>query len=274
VKRYLAALLRGLLGRRLLWRTGRFLVNAARLDGPNRFEINGEAFVQDVCVAGAAAPLLVLDVGANIGEWSRAMVERCTRSGRALTLHAFEPSQVTFETLERNAEAWAGAASVELHRVAMSSRRGTAAFHSVGANAGRNSLHEIPGESQAEGTVELTTLDAFALEHGLERIDLVKVDTEGHDFSVIEGARGLLEEGRIRVLQFEYTWRWIYSRTYLRDVFEFLRDKPYALGKVTPRGIEYASHWQWELESYVEGNYLITAKQGAPAFPRIQPIEG
>jgi hypothetical protein len=155
----------------------------------------------------------------------------------------------------------------------MSSRTGTADFHSVGEKKGRNSLHEIPGESRSEGPVELQTLDDFAAEQGLERIDLVKVDTEGHDFFVIQGARKLLEDGRIRALQFEYTWRWIYSRTYLRDVFEFLAGKPYALGKVTPKGIEYYPGWEWNLESYVEGNYLITLKGGEPSFPTVAPID-
>jgi hypothetical protein len=162
---------------------------------------------------------------------------------------------------------------VGLHRLAMSNRAGTAVFHSVGENKGRNSLYEIAGESRSEGSVELKTLDAFAAEQGLDRIDLVKVDTEGHDFFVIQGAGRLLEEGRIRALQFEYTWRWILSRTYLRDVFEFLAGKPYALGKITPEGIEYYPRWDWNLESYVEGNYLVTLKGAAPTLPTVTPID-
>jgi FkbM family methyltransferase len=274
VKRHLAALLRALLGRRLLGRTGRFLWNAARLDGTNRFEINGEALVQDAFVRAASpGPLVVLDVGANVGDWSKALAERCARAGRKLTLHAFEPSAATFETLQRNAAGWGGEAKVGLHRLALSNRAGTAAFHSVGENKGRNSLYEIPGESRSEGPVELKTLDAFAAEQGLDRIDLVKVDTEGHDLFVIQGAARLLEEGRVRALQFEYTWRWIFSRTYLRDVFELLAGKPYALGKITPQGIEYYPGWDWSLESYVEGNYLITLNGGAPALPTVAPVE-
>jgi FkbM family methyltransferase len=274
VKRHLAAILRALLGRRLLGRAGRYLSNAARLDGPNRFERNGEAGVQDAFVRSASSdPLVVLDVGANVGDWSKALVERCTRARRKLTLHAFEPSASTFETLRRNAASWGGEAKVGLHRLALSNQAGSAVFHSVGDNKGRNSLYEIPGESRTEGSVELKTLDAFAAEQGLDRIDLVKVDTEGHDLFVIQGAGKLLEEGRIRALQFEYTWRWIFSRTYLRDVFELLAGKPYALGKVTPKGIEYYPRWEWSLESYVEGNYLITLDGGAPAFPTVAPID-
>lgn len=275
MKRHLAAILRGLLGRRLLGRTGRYLLNAARLDGlGDRFEINGEAEVQDAVVrASSPDPLVVLDVGANVGNWSKALVERCARAQRKLTLHAFEPSASTFETLKRNAASWGGEAQVGIHRLALSNRTGTAEFHSVGENKGRNSLHEIPGESRPEGWIELKTLDAFAAEQGLEHIDLVKVDAEGHDFFVIQGARKLLEDGRIRSLQFEYTWRWIHSRTYLRDVFEFLAGKPYALGKITPQGIEYYPRWEWKLETYVGGNYLITRNDGAPPFATVTPID-
>ncbi len=270
VKRYLAAFLRALLGRRLLGRIGRYLLNAARLDGLNQFEINGEALVQDSTLRTPSQnPLVVLDIGANIGDWSRSMIEKADRAHRKLKLHSFEPSMTTYETLKRNSASWGTGASVSVHRLALSNRAGTADFHSVGENAGRNSLHEIPGESRKEGPVELKTLDVFAAEQGLDRIDLVKVDTEGHDFFVIQGAAKLLEAGRIRALQFEYTWRWIYSRTYLRDVFEFLAGKPYVLGKVTPKGVEYYPGWDWRLESYTEGNYIIVHRDARQQFPEL-----
>jgi hypothetical protein len=44
---------------------------------------------------------------------------------------------------------------------------------------------------------------------------------------VIKGALPLLREGRIGVLQFEYTIRWIASRSFLKDIFEIIAGLPY-----------------------------------------------
>ena len=52
--------------------------------------------------------------------------------------------------------------------------------------------------------VECTTLDRFMKDAGIEMIDLLKIDTEGHDLSVLKGARQALHDRRIRMIQFEF----------------------------------------------------------------------
>ena len=56
--------------------------------------------------------------------------------------------------------------------------------------------------------MNVTTLDAWTARHGVERIGLLKIDAEGHDFQVIEGASRLLREGRIALLVWEGLQRW------------------------------------------------------------------
>src|SRR5580704_8550002 len=53
-----------------------------------------------------------------------------------------------------------------------------------------------------EHPVECITIDAFMAESGIDRVDLLKIDTEGHDLAVLKGARNALRDRRIKMIQF------------------------------------------------------------------------
>ena len=211
----------------------------------------------------------VLDVGANVGQWSASMLATARHAGRAedLDLHAFEPSSYTFARLS---EALASQRAM-LQQVALSERSGTAVLHVMGPGAGTNSLH-IPTAWHADTTTEnvaMTTLDEYADSARLDDIALVKIDTEGHDLAVLRGAGRLLAEKRIHVAQFEYNWRWIGARSFLCDAFKLLSPAGYRLGKLTARGIEFYPGWDADLETFVEGNYVAAIPRVAEQLPAV-----
>jgi hypothetical protein len=115
--------------------------------------------------------------------------------------------------------------------------------------------------------VATITLDEYADSEALENIALVKIDTEGHDLAVLRGAERLLVEQRISVAQFEYNWRWIGARSFLRDAFTLLDPLGYHLGKLTPRGVEFYRGWDADLETFVEGNYIAATSSAAAQLP-------
>ena len=43
----------------------------------------------------------------------------------------------------------------------------------------------------------------------------------------------------------------------MADVFEFAKDLPYSLGKITTKGVEVYEEWHPELERFFDGNYLL-----------------
>ena len=53
-------------------------------------------------------------------------------------------------------------------------------------------------------TCTVRTLDEVRRELGVERINLLKIDTEGFDLQVLQGARQSLEEGRIDCIYLEF----------------------------------------------------------------------
>ena len=264
-------------GRKAVARLGRFLSMQARLDLPNDRRTNGEALVQRAYLESwhrAGVRAVVIDVGANVGDWSLGLAEQRTPGGPlrgGMVLHMMEPVPASRAALERRLEGFGWAGELEVVAAAVSDEEGEQRFHVYGEAGRRSSLAPIVGEAPREELLVPTiTLDGHARSRGFERLSFVKIDTEGFDMAVLRGAVGLLRERRIDALQFEYNQRWIETRTFLRDAFELLAPLGYALGKVTPYGIERYAHWHFELETFREGNYLAwhgTLPEGLAEFP-------
>jgi FkbM family methyltransferase len=258
-------------GRRNVVRAARFVLYRARLDVPNDLAANGESSLQRwiLDLVPADRKIHVIDVGANVGRWSAAMIAAARQARRleVLDLHAFEPSEYTFGLL---AKALSGQ-PVRLHNVAMSELTGSAVLHIVAPGAGRNSLHGQARQELGATTEEVATatLDSYAEHTGLEHITLLKIDTEGHELAVLGGAQKLIAGHRISVMQFEYNHRWIDARSYLRDSFELLQPHGYRLGKLTPNGVEFYPVWEAELETFVEGNYVACLPGAAEQLPSV-----
>lgn len=260
-------------GRRRVVRAARFIHRRACLDGPNDMDTNGEIWLQHQ-VVGMSPPakrILVLDVGANVGRWSSAMLSAASQAGRFddLDLHAFEPSAYTFARLS---EALVSP-RVTLGQMALGDQPGLSTLRVITPGAGTNSLYESPltGAAVSTENVQTTTLDNYAECAGLDgTIALVKIDTEGHDLAVLRGARRLLTGQRITTLQFEYNQRWIFARTFLRDAFELLVPLGYSIGKLTWRGVEFYPQWDADLESFVEANYVACAPWAAARIPSVR----
>lgn len=133
---------------------------------------------------------VVLDVGANTGTYAT-VIEDAT-GPRSLVI--FEPLPQLASLLQ---ERFPGS---RVRPVALSDRSGRATIR-VPSIAGkaystRATLndHEEPGQSGFEEVeIVLGTLDDAVVDLALKRIDVVKIDVEGHELEVLAGARGSLE---------------------------------------------------------------------------------
>ncbi|MFM7101639.1 MAG: FkbM family methyltransferase [Verrucomicrobiota bacterium] len=152
-----------------------------------------------------------VDVGANIGFFTGLLARRAGPRG---VVHAFEPHPEIFRDLAGHAQRWRSAgqpiARIVLHPCAASSAAGVARlFEPAGfhGNQGSASLEERSAESGTSNAggrawdIPTVTLDAAL--SGAGAVDLLKVDVEGHELSVFEGAGGLLRAGGIRDVVFE-----------------------------------------------------------------------
>ncbi len=253
-----AASVEKVVGRKNLVRASRLLLDYSRRDIPDQMSNNGEWMVQDVILASSEAnALVVIDVGANVGEWSRRILSAASDRGKAIQVHAFEPASSTFDQLVSSLLPEFEGSFVPV-QCAASDHSGRGTLFKVHELAGSNSMHGIAGSTDglSPESIDLCTLDEYCASAGIKSIDLLKIDAEGHDLLVLAGAKTLLAGGAIGVVQFEYNFRWIGARRYLKDAFDDLSPVGYQIGKVTPRGIEWYPGWSAELETFREANYL------------------
>ncbi len=240
--------------RRLLWRFGRKLYCWARNDLTQGPENNGEYQFLHVFLKTSQAPVTLVDIGANKGEWVSEALSGAKALGKETATHIFEPSNDSFLRLQKLFQS----SAIRLNKAAVSDTTGTTRLFVRGTLCGINSLYADDGGIPEE--IHTLTLDDYVAEQGLDRLDFVKSDTEGHDFYVMQGAKHLLGAGKVTIWQFEYNHRWINARCYLKDVFQFMADKPYLIGKLSNRGIEIYPEWHPELEHYFETNFVLIHK--------------
>jgi len=68
-----------------------------------------------------------------------------------------------------------------------------------------NFVAQETNNSDAE-SVQAVCLDRFCEDHSIARIDLLKLDVQGHENSVLQGAADLIKSGRIGVVFLELNW--------------------------------------------------------------------
>lgn len=202
----------------------------------------------------------VFDVGANVGDWTALAL----KINPNLQIHCFEPSAATFQRLhERDFKG-----SVKYINIGLSSAPGEATLYVFEHCAGTNSLYKRQGledgwglkAQQHKETIRLTTLDAYCQRSGIQMIDFVKVDVEGHELEVIRGAEGMLKQRRIKRIQFEYGGCNIDSRVLLKDIFDFFAPYSYVFFKVLPHGLRHVPRYDQRLENFQYQNWAVIAE--------------
>jgi FkbM family methyltransferase len=144
---------------------------------------------------------VVADVGAHIGVHALAVARRLRRLGGGTVL-AFEPAADSVAALR--AAAMRNALDVEVHEVACSDGPGRLPLfaderYSV-FDAGVRSLH---GGGQRVGEVTALRFDDWAADRRLSRLDVLKLDVEGHEAPALSGMRHTLARLRPRALYVE-----------------------------------------------------------------------
>lgn len=240
----------------LVYRFCRRVVDQHRGDNDDDMRANGElAFMRQRLPAAS----VVFDVGANVGDWTACALEINPRA----EYHCFEPSAATFAALERHG--WPS--NVRLNNHALGAAPAQMRLHVVGERLGVNSLYDRHGtdaRTQRVETVDVRTVDGYCAERGIARIDLLKLDTEGHEFSVLEGASGMIGDGRVVAVQFEYGGTYIDARVWLRDVWDLVTrlNPAYRFYKLHPAGPRRIDAYRQTLETFQYSNWAILKDAG------------
>ncbi len=131
------------------------------------------------------------DIGANAGYYTLFAAKRV---GAAGAVYAFEPVEEIYDELKINI-GLNSLDNVSAHRLAVCDQTGSVTFYvSLSRdNKGLSSLQKgQPGSGHVSTIVPSITLEQFVFNHGIKKLDLLKVDVEGAELKVFRGAASLL----------------------------------------------------------------------------------
>ena len=195
-KRLLARLERGWPGGFTLHRTGDLVYVPQPLDARGRHALLHPPRAHPAVLATLRSGAVAVDIGANLGEWTVPLARAVGAAGHVL---AAEPAPRSAAALEATLAANA-LRQAEVVRCAVGDHDGNVEFavpivSSARTDTGTARLGTAGAGWQAVN-VALRSLDSLAAERRLDRLDLVKIDVEGHERQVLEGAQATLDRYR------------------------------------------------------------------------------
>jgi len=198
---------------------------------------SGEAKIIEVVKKEKSSNLCIFDVGANKGNFAK-MALSVLRREDGLTIHCFEPSKYTYNLLKQNL---AGKTQVILNNIGLGKEQGEF-----------NLYYDEPGSGIASLTkrnldymglkfnhcerVSIDTVIHYCEEKNIDFIDLLKIDVEGHELDVLDGAVNMFRKKSIGKVSFEFGGCNIDTRTFFKDFFCYFQKYHYRLYRITPFG--------------------------------------
>lgn len=178
-------------------------------------ELSGERFaLSTIMKPHLSKKDVLIDVGANVGEYSELLKSHFPQS-RVISI---EPNPHTYELLIKKS-------GIEPYNYAIAEAEGELVFYTASEDKQSSqasfSVESIPNYQTAyKITVNAIRLDDLLESCAVDEIGLLKIDTEGHDLSVLKSCKSRI--GKIKFIQFEFNEKYVYTRTFLKDFYSLL----------------------------------------------------
>lgn len=149
---------------------------------------------------------LIVDVGAHVGSVALEYRELFPHA----TIHCFEPFPLSYQELQHNV---GGDARICCHPFAVSDKEGTdvlnanlsSATNSLLLTDKRGSSYWGEGlfDTTSQVEIDTTTIDVFTREKGILNVDILKLDVQGLEYAVLNGAKDMLSNQRVSLIYTE-----------------------------------------------------------------------
>lgn len=169
-------------------------------------------------IPGSVKQKIIFDVGANTGQ----SVERFKMIFNDPVLHSFEPQRDVFKQLQKH---YPSDENVILNNFGLADKIEEKNFYHVKHNAGKSSFHhytikddivdigEYMNQNTESETLSLRTLDEYVNKYNINKIHLLKIDTQGFENKVLKGAQETLKKNLIDVIELEIQLGKMYEKT-------------------------------------------------------------
>jgi FkbM family methyltransferase len=239
------------------------LQGMGRIQGTPLDESGENNVLRDVITAAGQRPV-VIDVGANKGDYTAMAISHLTPA-KQIELHLFEPSAFNIGMLKKRFEGHNSAnCFISINHGALSDENGFAFLFSDSEGSDLGSLIDLkipirPFEESKKEKVQIMTFDEYASTHNIKDVDLLKIDVEGAEYKVLNGAKKMLDAGRIKNIQFEFGAGNITARIYFHDFWELLHSR-YTFFQVLSDGLVPVEKYSIDLEVFKTTNYFLSLK--------------
>ena len=203
--------------------------------GINNFEndnLSGEKHLLNVILKTFNKPI-IFDIGGNVGNYSNSIKSLSKNS----IIYSFEPHPKTYGILKLNADKY----GYNAYNYACGDKESKLQLYdyedeSSGtehASLYKETFDNLYHKKVISYEVDVITLDKFVLDNKINKINLLKIDTEGNDFNVLLGAKECLHKNIIDIIHFEFNSMNVYCRVFFKDFFDLLIN--YNLFRLLPK---------------------------------------
>lgn len=203
-------------------------------------------------------PRVCLDIGANVGEYTRLLLGRTSAE-----VYAFEPLPAAFEQLQQAGRPYAG--RLHAYNLAMGDASGEAEISFGDPTTEHASLATEVARIDYVGagntrtmTVRVDALDRWAEEVGLERCDFLKIDVEGLEYEVLRGGQATIARLRPWYVQIEWNTHQLMRGHTLLHFADLLSD--YDAYQLLPHGLRRIDAMRPEPNTFCYGNFVFALR--------------
>ena len=134
---------------------------------------------------------IFLDIGANFGYYALTAAKSI---GKQNSVHAFEPNKNAYQLLQTNVEINGCQETVCTHQICVGAEDGEVDFYITEESSFSGMSATGRAKLREKVRVPIRCLDSLLPQLGLSQIDAIKIDVEGYEFSVLQGAKETLRK--------------------------------------------------------------------------------
>ena len=188
---------------------------------------------------------VILDVGANVGQTARRFSLRFPNA----SIHSFEPIAEAFDSLRKNVRSLG---NVTPHNFALGDATGHVRMEIDPGDSERNRIVEESASRARFEECSIKTLDDVCAELSLSRIDFLKIDVEGYESHVLNGATRLFKRGQIASVYAEVDFLRKGLHANFFEIHEFFERNDFIFYAL----YDYSAWWNPASEAFSNGLWI------------------